>query len=109
MKNFINKYYFNKPATLALLMLTAMSNTLLAIPKVASNPSGKSLDQVGDSVMTWFFDDIRPWIIVISIIAMVMGLWLGGRFRWAIAGSALGVIVGLMALPSIIARVYSWM
>lgn len=94
---------------LGLFLLTGLSQVVMAAPRVATNPSGKSLDQVGDNAISWFLDDIRPWIIVLLVIAAIFGGWMGGRFRWAIAGTCAGLTLFLMALPSIIAKVYQWM
>lgn len=99
----------SKGLTLVLFLLVGMSNVIFATPRVATNPSGKSLDQVGDNAMAWFFDDVRPWIIVFLVVAAVLGGWLGGRFRFAIAGTCTGAIICLMALPSIISTIYGWM
>lgn len=92
-----------------LFLLTGLSQIVFAAPRVATNPSGKSLDQVGDNFFSWFLDDIRPWIIVFLVVGGIFGGWLGGRFRWVIAGTCTGLIIFLMAMPSIIAKVYSWM
>lgn len=105
----ISKDVKNSVVTLALLLLTGVSNVLLAIPRVATNPGGKSLDQVGDSALSWFFDDVRPWIIVALIVAGALGGWLGGRFKLAIAGTCAGGILTLMFLPWLISKIYGWM
>lgn len=99
----------NSLLLLGFMLLNGMSQIILAAPRVTTNPGGKTLDQVGDSALSWFFDDIRPWIIVLLIIAGCFGGWLGGRFRWVIAGTCTGLILFLMALPSIISKIYAWM
>ena len=92
-----------------LFLLTGLSQIVKAAPRVATNPSGKSLDQVGDSFFSWFLDDIRPWIIVFLVVGGIFGGWLGGRMRWVIAGTCTGLTLFLMALPTIISKVYQWM
>ena len=95
--------------TLGAYILYGISELVIAAPRVVTNPTGKSIDGVGDDALDWFFTDIRPWLIVVAVIAGVIGgLW-GGRHRLTIAGFALAGIIGLMALPSIIARVWSFM
>ena len=89
-------------------LLTAISNALLAAPRIATNPSGKSIDQVGDGAITWLMDDIRPWAIVSTIIIGIVGAVIPWRGRWIFGGSMLVVTVVLMALPSIVARAYQW-
>jgi hypothetical protein len=108
MKLFCNKMG-KRGLTAILFLLTGLSNILLAAPRVATNPTGKTIDQVGDSAVSWFFDDIRPWIIVVLIGAGALGGWLGGRYRLHIAGFAVGAIVTLMALPTIISTIFGWM
>lgn len=108
MKAFRNKF-FNYSLTVGFFLLSGFQYVLAAGPRLATNPSGKSLDQVGDNALSYFFDDIRPWIIVVLIIGGAFGGWFGGRFRYAIAGTCVGGILTLMALPTIIAKIFGWM
>lgn len=108
MKSLRNKF-FGYSLTIGIFLLTGIQYVMAAGPRLATNPSGRSLDQVGDSALDYFFSDIRPWVIVVLIIGGCLGGWLGGRFRYAIAGTCAGAILTLMALPTIIAKIFGWM